>query len=159
MEIEWDEALETTVRWSDPAYLVGTWQQAEKNAAAMMAALGYPDAQVTPPGPDGGIDVRSSTALAQVKHWASKSGVPHLQNLVGARNGEHKEQSWLISMFTRDHRHEKELWFFSKSGYAGGAGDYADRWRIRLFIYSDTGAITAENQFAVNTVRRARRTR
>ncbi len=48
-----------------------TWQDAEDFAEDWMRRNGYPDAHKTPSGGDGGIDVISSGAIAQVKHHAA----------------------------------------------------------------------------------------
>lgn len=57
---------------------------AEQFAAEVMMIFGYQDARVTQRSADGGIDVRSARAVAQVKNWSKPVGRPHLQNLVGA---------------------------------------------------------------------------
>lgn len=72
---------------------------AELNAAQQMRALGYSDAVAVPGGPDGGIDVRSSRAVAQVKWRAGQVGRPEVQRLYGARA----------------HEQHKEMWFFAAS--------------------------------------------
>ncbi|MDV7091081.1 hypothetical protein [Rhodococcus opacus] len=46
---------------------ITTPEAAELNAAARMRELGYPDARVTGRGADGGVDVVSDRAVAQVK--------------------------------------------------------------------------------------------
>ena len=86
---------------SGSAQFIRSDREAELNAAAQLRALGYRDATATRGGPDGGIDVWSSRALAQVKCRAEKAGQPDLQRLYGARGNDH----------------EKELWFFISSGY------------------------------------------
>lgn len=83
---------------------------AERFAAEVMVTLGYKDARVTQRGADGGIDISSARAVAQVKNWAKPIGRPHLQNLVGAAAS----------------IRSTELWFFSLSGYSRQAVAYAD---------------------------------
>src|SRR4051812_34396114 len=84
------------------------WQQAEERAAQLMRDWGYRDAKVTGPGSDGGVDVRSRKALAQVKHHAAPVGRPALQQLVGARG-----------------RGSAELLFFASAGFTATARVYA----------------------------------
>jgi hypothetical protein len=64
---------------------VSSWQAAEVNAADWMRYWGFLDARVTQSGSDGGIDVRATGAVAQVKREAKAVGRPAVQNLVGAR--------------------------------------------------------------------------
>jgi hypothetical protein len=122
---------------------IDTWMAAEENAAAWMRDWGYPDARVTPPGRDGGVDVRSREALAQVKFEAAQVGAPALQRLVGARAREH----------------HKELFFFSGAGFASTAVEYADTMDIALFQYDLLGRMTAKNRCAANVITRARQTK
>lgn len=51
-----------------------TWQQAEINAQQWMMTHGYPGARLTPPGPDGGVDIFSDRAIAQVKNCQNPVG-------------------------------------------------------------------------------------
>ena len=110
-----------------PGQFVANDYQAEQMAAFVMRNLGFSDAEPTPVGPDGGIDVRASAAIAQVKWQGARVGRPHLQQLVGARG--------------RDHH--LALLFFSASGYSVAAVDYAGEMDIALFIYNPTGDVTA----------------
>ena len=119
---------------------ITSWQAAERNAATWMRHWGYPDATVTPPGPDGGIDVTATGALAQVKFTAAHVGAPALQRLVGARG----------------HHHDHALLFFTGTGYAKPAVDYADMMRIALFRYAFDGTMTAVNPAAHAILDRAR---
>jgi hypothetical protein len=58
----------------------------ENVCAEWMAKNGFPDAKRTPKGPDGGVDVVSSSAVAQSKfHPSQKVGAPDVQALVGSR--------------------------------------------------------------------------
>ncbi len=61
---------------------IRSWADAERNAALWMRRWGYEDAAAAPGGPDGGVDVRSSRALGQVKYQAVLVGRPELQRLV-----------------------------------------------------------------------------
>ena len=75
-----------------------------------MRAWGWHDAVVTPTGADGGIDVRATGAIAQVKWEAKQVGRAALQKLVGARALQH----------------DLMLLFFSGAGYSREALVYAD---------------------------------
>src|SRR5687767_14374396 len=61
-----------------------TWQAAETLAEQHMRRIGFADAAVTASGADGGLDVVSAQAVAQVKHHAAPVSAPALQQTVGA---------------------------------------------------------------------------
>lgn len=111
---------------------INTPRQAEFNAVAQMRTLGYLDAQVCAPGADGGIDVSSERALAQVKHRGAQTGRPDIQRLYGARG----DQTHL------------DLLFFSASGYSRHAVEYADEAGIMLFTYDLSGELEPVNSAA-----------
>ncbi|KXP00786.1 restriction endonuclease [Tsukamurella pseudospumae] len=105
-------------------------RQAELNAAVRMRLeLGFPDAEVTPIGPDGGVDVIARGAVAQVKHESAQTGRPALQRLYGARGSDTG----------------REMLFFSAAGYSRHSIDYADEVGIMLFTYSPLGDLKPEN--------------
>jgi hypothetical protein len=108
---------------------IRSWQEAERNAAAWMRHWGYHDAAARPGGADGGVDVRSARALGQVKFQAHAVGRPELQRLFGAR-GRHLD---------------RQLLFFTGSGYASTAVEYAAENDIALFVYALDGAMTPVN--------------
>ncbi|MER6518421.1 restriction endonuclease [Streptomyces sp. NPDC001553] len=108
---------------------IRTWQDAEHNAAAWMRHWGYLDAVARPGGSDGGIDVRSTRALGQVKYQAAAVGRPELQRLFGARG----------------RSLDRRLLFFTGSGYTTTAVDYAVENDIALFVYGLNGSMTAVN--------------
>lgn len=110
---------------------VRTWQDAELNAAAWLRAWGYRDARAAMGGPDGGVDVRASGALAQVKFRASQIGRPDLQRLLGAATGT-----------------QAQLFFFTGTGYSRHAVEFADQTGIALFTYALDGSMTAINRVA-----------
>ena len=62
---------------------VGSWQEAEMAAMLWMRDHGHPDAQLTPVGPDGGVDVVAASAIAQVKHYARPVGPRPVRELAG----------------------------------------------------------------------------
>jgi hypothetical protein len=116
---------------------INTPRQAEFNAVAKMRTLGYLDAQVCAPGADGGIDVSSERALAQVKHRGAQTGRPDIQRLYGARG----DQTHL------------DLLFFSASGYSRHAVEYADEAGIMLFTYDLSGELEPVNAAAYELAR------
>jgi hypothetical protein len=127
-----DPTTRQIVILDEPPLFIRTWQQAEENAARWMRALGYRDAVVGKNhGPDGGIDVHSARAIAQVKCRAENVGRPELQQLFGAGAGR-----------------KRELWFFASSDYTDLALEYADINGMFLFTYSATGELTPINRHA-----------
>lgn len=98
--------------------MMSEWRDAETNAAEWTRYLGFPDARVTAAGPDGGIDIRASGALGQVKHYA-KGAIPAalLQQLYGAAAG-----------------HRAQLLFFTTAAsFSMPAITYADRVGMALY--------------------------
>lgn len=108
--------------------VVGTWEEAERLAAWHMTCLGFSDAVVTASGNDGGIDVRSGQAVAQVKYYAqSPVGAPAVQQLRGAAY----DRQWAI--------------FYSLSPYTAAAREFADSSGVALFAYDLAGNVQAVN--------------
>ncbi|RDH76339.1 hypothetical protein DVS77_21535 [Mycolicibacterium moriokaense] len=108
---------------------ITTANEAELNAEKVMRSWGYLDAKATTGGSDGGIDVRSRAAIAQVKWRNGMAGRPDLQRLFGARG--------------RDAT--KDLFFFAASGYTKTAITYARDVGIYLFVFDPTGAVKRVN--------------
>ncbi|RZS60708.1 restriction endonuclease [Xylanimonas ulmi] len=96
----------------------------------MVNVLGIRDARRTPTGPDGGIDVVSRSAIAQVKRHSAPTGRPDLQRLVGARG----------------RSASLRLLFYSAAGYSESARRYADEMDIALFTYDITGNVAPLNR-------------
>jgi hypothetical protein len=69
---------------------INTWEDAEKLAEDYMRALGFTDARRTGSGSDGGVDVESRRAVAQVKDQSSGVGRGVLQQLFGVAQAEGK---------------------------------------------------------------------
>lgn len=114
--------------------------QAEAHAAEYMrVSLGFVDAQVTRRSGDGGIDVRSSRAVAQVKLHLRRTGRPDLQKLHGA-NAAHGDRTML---------------FFAHAGFSAPAVTYAESCGMALFTFELDGRCTPANAIAVNLVQRA----
>ncbi|MBB0998291.1 restriction endonuclease [Dietzia maris] len=105
--------------------------KAEKNATQLMRQWGFADAVAGTGGADGGVDVRSKRALAQVKWKGGVVGRPDVQRLVGARG-----------------TGSEALIFFSASGYSAQAIEYADQVGVALFTYDPTGTPEAVNRSA-----------
>jgi hypothetical protein len=80
------------------------WPIAEQFAVDHMRHLGFKDAKLTPAGADGGIDVESATAVAQVKHWKNSVTRPDVQRLNGAAPANTSRLFYAASGFTRDAR-------------------------------------------------------
>lgn len=108
-----------------------------------MRFLGFADAQLTAGGPDGGLDVTSTGAVAQVKFKANQVGTPDLQRLFGARG-------------SATHR---RMLFFTGTSYSVKALAYAAEHSIGLFIYDLAGGLTAANPAATALLADARRAR
>ncbi|MGF0248601.1 restriction endonuclease [Rhodococcus erythropolis] len=110
---------------------------AELNAADKMKSWGFTDAVATTGGADGGIDVRSSRALAQVKWKGGAAGRPEMQQFYGARGTDTK----------------KALFFFAASSCSKATIAYADEVCIGLFTYDPVGEMTAVNAHAVTVLK------
>lgn len=109
---------------------ITSWQQAEALAAWHMQKLGFDDAEMTPPGADGGLDVRATDAVAQVKHYATPIGAPVIQQLRGAAHG------------------QGAALFYSMSGYTKAAVEYANNAAVALFTYNESGVVQPFNHAA-----------
>ena len=94
---------------------------AEEIVAQWMRHIGEVDAELTSYTGDGGIDVLGSKSIAQVKHYAKSVGVAPIRELAGVA--------------ANDPRRRVAL-FFTSTGYARGAIDFADNAGIALFVYS-----------------------
>ncbi|MFE5309897.1 restriction endonuclease [Isoptericola sp. NPDC056605] len=113
------------------AILVADWRDAEELARwHMCEVLGFRDAALTPSGADGGIDVVSARALAQVKHHNTPVGSPEVQQHVGA-----------------SHR-TKDALFYALSGYTAAALEYANTAQLGLFTYNIYGDVHPTNDRA-----------
>src|SRR5690606_31303260 len=107
--------------------VLADWRDAEELAVWHMRRSGFPDATVTGPGADKGIDVADPRrrAVAQVKHLGSPVGAPDVQRLVGA-----------------GHMASEYQLFYSLSGYTRQAVEYAHGVGVSLFTYSIYGDVT-----------------
>ncbi|MEX5261504.1 restriction endonuclease [Kocuria sp. CPCC 205263] len=98
---------------------MATWQEAEASAQQWMRTHGYPDARLTSPGPDGGVDIFSSTAIAQVKHHKQPIGPGPIRELVD------------LTLYSK-YRGWGAV-FFSTSGYTALALECGQEWGVPLF--------------------------
>jgi hypothetical protein len=111
--------------------LIKTASHAEAYAAEFMRALGFADASVTPPGPDGGVDVRATGAIGQVKMEGVATGRPVVQALYGIASIEHAQG--LI---------------FSLAGYTREALQWAELASVACFEFGFDGSIEARSRAA-----------
>lgn len=114
-----------------PARLVKSARAAEEYAAEVLRALGYHDARVTTSGADGGVDVRSSRALAQVKMEGLPTGRPAVQNIFGIATHE-----------------QKSAIFFSLAGYTAQAMKWASDAGVACYEFGFDGSIEARTRAA-----------
>lgn len=63
--------------------LIRTAREAEEAAARWLRNIGFSDVELTPPGPDGGLDVASGFVAAQVKAEVKPIGRPVIQQTLG----------------------------------------------------------------------------
>ncbi|MCU1612631.1 MAG: restriction endonuclease [Frankiales bacterium] len=114
------------------------FNDAERVAAEWMSYFGYSNVGVMPIGPDGGVDVYSEEALAQVKATTSPSTRPQIQQHLGVCTPRSKLPL-----------------FFSMAGYTPGAVEWADRNGMALFSFNRTGGVTAANTLAQTIMEKA----
>lgn len=119
-----------------PGEHIQSERAAEQIAAHAMRQMGFSDAVETPVGPDGGIDVQATGAIAQVKWRSAQTGRQDIQALVGARGLEH----------------HLELLFFSASGFSAKAVAYATLMGVALFTFDVRGNLTPVGPAAVNAL-------
>jgi hypothetical protein len=106
-----------------------------------MRSNGFRGAVVTQGGSDGGVDVKTPGAIAQVKRESRPVGRPALQRLVGARG-----RAQTVQML-----------FFSSSGYSPAAIEYAGQMDLALFTYAPDGVVFPLNGAARRVQRNGRR--
>lgn len=111
--------------------LIKNPRDAELYAAQVMTALGFTNAVATNVGADGGVDVESLEAVAQVKLEGRPSTSEQLQRLYGI--SAHRE---LIPLF------------FSLNGYTSQALQWAEETGMALFESAYDGAISSRSTLA-----------
>jgi hypothetical protein len=104
---------------------------AEQVAAEWMRHLGFDDARCTAAGTDGGVDVRSRGAVAQVKAQLTPVGRPELQALYGVARSEGRRPL-----------------FFSLMSYTAAALAWADEVGMALFRFDHAGMVEPVNASA-----------
>lgn len=109
-------------------HLIRSPADAEQVAAEWMRHLGFGDARCTPAGTDGGVDVRSTGAVAQVKAQLSPVGRPELQALYGVARSEGRRPL-----------------FFSLMSYTAAALTWADEVGMALFRFDHGGLVEPVN--------------
>lgn len=95
-----------------------SWEQAEVLVRDWMRQNGYRDAALTPQGADGGVDITSRSAIAQVKHQFRPVGLAPIQRTYG------------IALTMR-----RQALFFSSSGYSPKATEWARRYGVTLYVF------------------------
>lgn len=116
-----------------PPRLIKTPEDAEAIARDVLAALGFEGVRVTRAGPDGGVDVRGHTVVAQVKLEGVKTDVARVQALYGVAAYEGKQGA-----------------FFSLAGYTAAAVTWAQQARIALFEFDYSGSVVSRSTEAQN---------
>jgi tetratricopeptide (TPR) repeat protein len=101
---------------------------AEVAARDWMRHLGFSDSRLPNSGADGGVDVRSSDAVAQVKKELSPTGRPKLQGLYGIATYEGR-----LALF------------FTMAGYTNQAVEWGTEAGMALFRLDYNGDIVPEN--------------
>lgn len=120
-----------------PGRLVRNAHEAELYCAEVLRALGFRDAEATPIGPDGGVDVIGSAVVAQVKMEAVPARALLVQALAGIARLEGKAGAFFSSAgYTADahawgERAELALFEFDLSGQVQPVSSVADRWLKR----------------------------
>lgn len=113
-----------------------TWidspEAAEYAILNWMQNHGYPDARATRRGADHGLDISSTGAVAQVRWRNAPATEASVRDLSGAR------RNFL----------ERELFFFSATGFTSSAVDWADDTLVALFKYNFVGGVLAQNNAA-----------
>jgi hypothetical protein len=108
--------------------LIRSPDDAEQVAAEWMRHLGFDDARCTGAGTDGGVDVRSREAVAQVKAQLTPVGRPELQALYGVARSEGRRPL-----------------FFSLMSYTAAALSWADGVGMALFRFDHAGLVEPVN--------------
>lgn len=98
----------------------GDFKEAESATLKWMRKMDFVGAQLTQRGADGGVDVTSNVAVAQVKAEAKTTGRPAVQRIHGVAV----------------HQGKKAL-FFSTGGYTNQATEWADEAGVALFVLDE----------------------
>lgn len=112
--------------------LIRTARDAELVTVEWMTYLGFTGVQGTPVGPDGGVDVISDEAVAQVKAETVPTGRPKIQQHHGVATA-----------------HGKQGLFFSLAGFTSQAKTYAEQNALALFTFDLQGVPEPVNTLAL----------
>src|SRR5579884_875764 len=118
-------------QWGAGPRTIRSPDDAEQVAAEWMRHLGFDDARCTGAGADGGVDVRSRGALAQVKAQLTPVGRPELQALYGVARSEGRAPL-----------------FFSLMSYTAAALAWGDEVGMALFRFDHAGLVEPVNAAA-----------
>lgn len=110
---------------------IRTWGDAEQVAETWMRGHGWPDARRTGAGADGGVDVESSLAVAQVKAWARPTPLAPVQRLYGVASSRNIEPL-----------------FFSLGGYTVHAISWADDVAMAMWTLDPAGRVLPATEVA-----------
>lgn len=106
-----------------PRIEVNEWEDAERLAEMYLQYLRYTDARRTGAGSDGGVDVESARAVAQVKDQSNPVGRPLIQQLYGVAQSKRKKA------------------FFFARRYAPQAVEWARENDVTLYQFNRAGEI------------------
>lgn len=112
--------------------MIRTAEDAERAACLKMRDLGFVDARLTKRGPDGGVDVWSTEAVAQVKAQTVPVGPSVIQAIFGIAQADQK-----IAVC------------FSLAGYSALAKDWASQAGVALFEFDLQGECIPVNTIAL----------
>lgn len=122
------------------ARLIRGHRDAELVAAEWMSYLGFTEIRPSDPGSDGGVDVWSKEAVAQVKAETSRTGRPKIQQHHGVAVSQKKRPV-----------------FFSLAGYTPPALGYAEANGVVLFTFDLQGIPVPANHAAHSILAEAER--
>jgi hypothetical protein len=125
-------AAATIAAAPDAVCAIRTARDAEEAARQKMLQLGYPDARLTASGPDGGVDVLASGAVAQVKAQVTPVGPAVVQAIYGIA----------CSM-------NSTALCFALGGYTDNAVRFAEGAGVALFTFDLSGRAVEANSAAV----------
>jgi hypothetical protein len=125
------EAIDVDTADYPESKLIRTPRDAEESAAEWMIYFGFSDARVTPVGPDAGIDVISSEAVAQVKMEGVPTSRPAVQQLYGVASSKGLQP-----------------FFFSLAGFTRDAISWGTEQEIAMFTFDYQGKPEAVNAIA-----------
>lgn len=111
--------------------LIRSYKDAEIAAADWLKAIGLANVRVTPPGADGGVDVVSDQAVAQVKAEMVPIGRPVVQQVAGIASVDQKHGA-----------------VFSLAGFTQEAATWADVAGVSLFRFDLQGIPEPMNRHA-----------